>query len=147
MDAKEYLHEIWEVGEAIEHKMRALERLDDMLKLSSIQYSPDKVQSSMKPDTLEKKAIKHLEKRTALVDQMEDDLTHYVERQQEAVNLICKIDSEEQKRVLMLRYIEHKKWATILELRGCDSLESQRRLHQRAVRSLQKVLDGSSMAL
>lgn len=141
-EASEYLHSIRKISRLIHDRKEELERLDDMLKLSSIQYDPDKVQSGMKQDSLERKAIKHLERRTKLMDQIEDDITWLMERQNEAVGYIGKMESKEQREVLKLRYIDCKDWAEILMLRGCDSIESQYRLHRKAMENFQKILEG-----
>lgn len=145
-DASEYLHSIRNISRIIHDRKEELDRIDEMLKMSSIQYSPDKVQSSMRQDTLENNAIKHLEKRTALLKEIEDDITWMMERQHEAVGYISKMESKEQREVLKLRYIDCKDWAEILMLRGCDSIESQYRLHRKALENFQKILEGYSKA-
>ena len=63
----------------------------------------------------------------------------------EATTLISQIESKEQREVLIMRYIENKTWAEILEARDCDNIGSQYELHKRAIASLQKVLDGDSI--
>lgn len=145
-DAAEYLHSIRLMHWKLQYKREELERLEDMLKLSSIQYDPDKVQSGMQQDTLERKAIKHLERRTKLINQIEDDITSMMERQDEAVGYISKMENREQREVLKLRYIDCKDWSEILMLRGCDSIESQYKLHRRAIESFQRILNDYSMA-
>ena len=59
--------------------------------------------------------------------------------------IINMIKNKEQREVLMLRYIEGKSWADILEKRGCDDLRSQYKLHQRALDSIQELINDHSM--
>ena len=147
INAAEYLQEIRSANISIKVKKQELAALDDLLGASAIQYDPDRVQSSPKQDGLERQALKHLEERDKIKKSIENKITFLHERIDEAVELINELDSEPQREVLMLRYIEQHSWSDILELRGCDDLSGQHKLHKRAVASLQKIIDDHSMSI
>lgn len=141
IDAHQYLHEIREAHAYILSKQKALEQYDYMIGVSGINYDRELVQSSPRQDGLEMQAIRHLEK----VGEIKLEIARKIEwrsrRIDEATDLIGQIESKEQRDVLIMRYIECRSWAEILEVRGCDSLGSQHDLHSRAVESFQNILN------
>lgn len=139
--AREYLEEIRAASFAITFKQRELAALDALIGASAIQYNPDKVQSSPKQDSLERQAIRHLERREKVKADIEEDITFLFERINEAVGLINEIESEDQREVLMLRYIEQYSWDDILQIRGRDDKSGQYQLHQRAIENLQQIIN------
>lgn len=145
VDAYYYLDEIRKAYKFIRAKKKALEQYDYMIDTSCINYDRDKIQSSPRQDGLEIKAIKHMEAVAGIKAEIAEKIEWQVRRIDEATTLISKIDSKEQQEVLIMRYIENKTWAEILDARDCDNLGSQYELHKRAINSLQKILDGDSI--
>lgn len=141
-DAHQYLHDIRESYAFILAKRRAIEQYDWMIDASGINYDRDRVQSSPRQDGLEMQAIKHMEAVAVLRNKMSEAIEWRTKRIDEATTYISRIDSKEQREVLLMRYIENKTWAEILEARECDNIGSQYELHKRAIASLQKILDG-----
>jgi hypothetical protein len=145
IDAYYYLHEIRKAYKYIKAKQKALDQYDYMIDISCINYDRDKIQSSPRQDGLELKAIRHMEAVAAIKAEIAEKIEWQARRIDEATTLISQIESKEQREVLIMRYIENKTWAEILEARDCDNIGSQYELHKRAIASLQKVLDGDSI--
>ena len=144
-DAHCYLHEIREAYAFILAKQKAIEQYDWMIDASGINYDRDKVQSSPRKDGLEMQAIRHMEAVANLRNKMSEAIEWRTRRIDEATTLISMIDSKEQREVLLMRYIENKTWAEILDARDCDNIGSQYELHKRALASFQKILDRDSI--
>lgn len=145
MNAGEYLQEIRNAVITVKCEQIALRELDKLLQASAINYSGDRIQSSPRKDSLERQAIKDLEKRERIKRTIEDNITFLHERIEQAVGYISKIESPSQREVLMLRYIEQKSWGDIMIIRGCDDPSGQHQLHNRALESLQKIIDTYSI--
>lgn len=143
IDAREYLEEIRTTRIAINNISRELKSLDYMIEAHGISYNPDVVQSSPRQDGLERKAIAHIEKCAEYRANMTEKMEWLHKQLNEAVMYINKIDSDDQREVLMLRYIEHKNWSEILEERNCDDIRSQYKLHERALKSFQMILNNT----
>lgn len=143
IDAREYLEEIRTTRIAINNISRELKSLDYMIEAQGISYNPDVVQSSPRQDGLERKAIAHIEKCAEYRANMTEKMEWLHKQLNEAVMYINKIDSDDQREVLMLRYIEHKNWSEILEERNCDNIRSQYKLHERALKSFQMILNNT----
>ncbi len=139
--AAEYLQEIRATRINIENKKRALKSLEYMIEPRAINYDPNQVQTSPRQDGLEVMAIKHLEKIDEIKAEINEKIAWMYRRVDEATDLISLIENEEQREVLILRYIKNLRWSTILEERGCDNISSQYDLHKRALASFQKILD------
>lgn len=107
----------------------------------AIQYDKEKIQTVPSKDSLEKAVIDHLERTDRLSKKLIELKNRYLEEQDEALKYIRQIDSDEQQEVLILRYICNKKWDEILRYRGCDDIRNQYRLHERALESLQYIID------
>lgn len=146
MNAAEYLQEIRAANITLHNKRRELSILDTLIGASAIQYNPDRVQSSPRQDGLERQALMHLEKREKIQDSIEQIIDFLHERIDEAVNYINELESEDQREVLMLRYIEQRSWADILDIRGCDDISGQYKLHKRALENLQQIINVHSMS-
>jgi hypothetical protein len=140
-DAHHYLHEIREAYAFIKTAQKSIEQYDWMIDASAINYDRDRVQSSPRQDGLEMQAIRHMEAVAKLRAKMSEAIEWRTKRIDEATALISKIDSKDQRDVLIMRYIENKTWSDILEARGCDDLRSQYQLHNRAIESFQNVLN------
>lgn len=141
MLAREYLQEIRAINIAIHNKQRQLIQLEYIIGASGISYSPDKVQSSPRQDGLEMAVINNLEKRDKIMREIQNSINTMIEMQNKAVDLINQIESERQKEILMLRYIELRSWSDIMDIRQVDDISSMHKLHNRAIQSLQKVMD------
>lgn len=141
INAEEYLQEIRKLKIRIVNLRRELRMQDEILGASAIQYSPDRVQTSPRQDGLEMQVINNLEKKQEIESRIQSDIYKMMERMDEAVSIINQMESDEQKEVLMLRYIECRSWSEILDIRGCDDIRSQYKLHSRAIENLQKLLE------
>lgn len=141
INAAEYLQEIRATNISIKNKQRALAALDNLIGASAIRYDLEKVSSSPKQDGMEMQAIRHLEEREKIQNAIEEQITFMHNRINEAVNFINELESEDQREVLMLRYIEQRSWADILDIRGCDDISGQYQLHKRAVGKLQDIIN------
>lgn len=107
----------------------------------AIQYDNDKVYTMPKRDSLENAIIDHMERTDRLSKQLIKLKNNYISDMDEALKYIRLIESDEQQEVLILRYINNKKWEEILRFRGCDDIRNQYRLHERALESFQNILD------
>lgn len=143
INAAEYLQEIRARRIEIHNKSRELKELEYMIGAVGINYDKDIITSSPRQDGLERKAIAHMEKSAKIREEIAENIRWMHERMDEAVNYISQIESDDQKEVLMLRYIECKTWSEILVERGCDDIRNQYRLHERALESFQKVINQS----
>lgn len=143
--AAEYLQAIRATRINIENKKRALNSLEYMIEPRAINYDPNQVQTSPRQDGLEVMAIKHLEKIDEIKAEINEEIAWLYRRVDEAIDMISKVESKEQRTVLTLRYINNLRWSAILDERGCDDIRAQHRLHQRALKSFQKILDSHSM--
>lgn len=143
--AAAYMQEIRAAKINIQNLERALKVLDDMLDAKAITYNPDRITTSPRQDGLERLAMKHLEEQAEIKAEMQEKKTWMYKRINEAIDLINQMESEEQKEVLMLRYIEHRTWSDILDIRECDDIRAQYQLHKRALENLQKIIDDHSI--
>lgn len=141
VNARKYLNEIRMINIAIRNRQRQLGQLELTIGISGISYDRDKISSSPKKDALEMEAIRHLEKREKLQKDIQELIDQMLDKQNEAVKFINQVKSENQKEILMLRYIELKGWAEILDVREVDDLSSMHKLHNRAIHSFQQILD------
>lgn len=141
INAKEYLEDIRQQGSEIKSLRRALSAIDKDLEASAINYDPNTIHTNVpRKDGLEELAFKHMERRDKIIRALESAITERSEAIEEAVRYIKKIESEAQKEVLLLRYIDSKSWSEIMEIRECDDIRSQYKLHERALESLQKAM-------
>ena len=140
------MNSISAIRTSISNKRCELKELKEAISITSSQYDIEKIKTSAKRDKLEQSILDNVLKREALERRIEEEITEMLLRQDTAVSLINMIDSEEQKDVLMKRYIEGQTWWDIMELRGRDDLRSQYRLHQRALDSLQQIIDSHLIA-
>lgn len=147
INASEYLQDIRSTRIEIQNCSRKLKELEHLVAISGISYDREIVSSTPRKDGLENKVINHLQECEEVREHIAELLVFIHHRIDEAVNYINMIDSEAQQEVLMLRYIEHKKWSEILEIRDCDSISGQHELHRKALESLQNILDKSSGVL
>lgn len=147
MDAKEYLNEIRRKMKAKAMWEDELDRIDDLIGTRAIQYTPDKVQSSPKKDGLENQAINHLERRDEIIERINNLITEIIEAQAKALNLIGRIESDDQREVLILRYVDCLPWWDIAEKRDRRDISSQMELRDRGLASLQKILDADTIRI
>lgn len=142
INAEEYLDDIRRKGNEIKSLRNALSAIDKDLEASAITYDPNRAHSNVpRKDGLEELAFKHLERRDRVIKALESAITERSEAIEEAVKYIRQIESDDQKEVLMLRYIESRSWSEILDIRECDDIRNQCRLRDRAIESLQKIIE------
>lgn len=146
INAAEYLQEIRAINIAIHNRQRALKVLDHMLEAKGISYDPDRVSITPRKDGLEELAFKHIEEYEKTVREIREKMALMAKRIDEATEYISEIESEDQQDVLILRYIECRSWSDILNIRECDDISSQYKLHKRALESLQEILNDHSMS-
>lgn len=141
ISAREYLEDIRRQGKEIRDLRRSLSAIDKDLEASAINYDPDAIHTNVpRKDGLEELAFKHMERRERVINALEEAITERSEAIEQAIEYIKKIESMAQREVLLLRYIESKTWGEIMEIRECDDIRNQYRLHERALDSLQKIM-------
>ena len=147
MDAKQYLEELRRIMTEKTMWEKELDRIDDMLGARAIQYQPDRVQTSPRQDGLENEAIRYAERREKIIHKLNETITELMEKQFEALTYIKQIESDDQREVLILRYIDGLKWWDIMQARRCDDISGQMKLRDRAVASLQKIMNDYTMSI
>lgn len=141
INAAEYLQEIRATNISIKNKRRALRTLDNMLEARAITYTPDRSSGTPRKDGLEELALKHIEEREKIVQEIEEKITWMCKRIDEASDYINLIESEDQREVLSLRYISMHSWSEIMVIRECDDISGQYKIHKRAIDALQDILE------
>lgn len=142
INAEEYLDDIRQKGKEIRSLRNALSAIDKDLEASAITYNPDRIHTNVpRKDGLEELAFKHLERRDKIIRALEAAITERSESIEEAVRYIRQIESDDQREVLMLRYIDAHSWSEILDIRECDDIRNQCRLRDRAIESLQRIIE------
>lgn len=142
MDARGYMEHIRKIRRDIDLLDLELDSIDNaMIGIPAQQYNADKVQTSPRQDKLEKQVIRLIECKEKITAEIMKLRLEYIQDVHEAMGLIRSIESREQQEILILRYINNKKWWDILRIKECDSLSSQQRLRDRALDALQIELD------
>lgn len=142
MDAGSYMEHIRRIRRDIDLLDMELDSIDnEMISIPAQQYNADKVRTSPRQDKLEKQVIRLVECKEEITAEILKLKKEYIEKVHEAMGLIRAIESREQQEILILRYINNKKWWDILRIKECDSLSSQQRLRDRALDALQIELD------
>ena len=142
MEAKKYLENIRFMMQEKAMWEAELGQIDDMLiGAPAIQYDSDKIKSSPRKDGLEMLAINHLEKRDAIIQQINSLITDLIEKRNEALHYIRHIDSRDQQEVLIMYYVNALSWREIANIRDRYNLPGQMRLRDRAIISLQKIFN------
>lgn len=142
MDAKSYMNNIRQM--MLEKNMweRQLERIDEMISAPAIQYDSIRVTTTPAKDSLERMAIKHAEECDKIVEKINKIVIDLTQKQYEALTYIRQIESTDQQEILILYYINALQWREIVEAKQVDEIASQMHLRDRAIQSLQKILDG-----
>lgn len=130
--------------QSLEAEFKSLD--EDIPGVRAIQYDPDKVQSSPEQDGLERMVIDYVNKKDEIKVKILRLSIEVLQERYEAIFYINHIESTDQREVLRLRYIKCLAWWDILKTRGCDDLRSQMRLRDRAIESLQKIIDDPTIA-
>lgn len=142
MNAGSYMEHIRTIRRDIDLLDMELNQIDaEMITIPAQQYNADKIKSSPRQDKLEKQVIRLVECKEEITAEILKLKREYIEKVHEAMGLIRAIESREQQEILILRYINNKKWWDILRIKECDSLSSQQRLRDRALDALQIELD------
>ena len=141
MMAKELLEDVRSSLWTMREIESTIAELDDIIGASAIRYDSERITSSPQKDGLEKMALEHLTRVEAVKKELLQMASHYAEVKKIALYFISKLESDSQKEVLEMRYIKGMKWWDILEARHCDDLRSQQKLCDRAINSLQEIMD------
>ena len=142
MNASAYMEHIKYIKHNIDLIELELDKIDkEMITVPALNYNADKAQTSPKKDRLEKLVIALIDRKEDLTTELMELKKDYITEVHEAMKLIRSIDSEDQQEILILRYINNRKWWDILRIRDCDSLSSQQRLKARALEALQVEMD------
>ena len=141
MDAKDLLEDVKKSLWAIQNMKRTVNELDELIGISGINYDVERISSSPKKDGLEQMALEHFGQVEAVKKELLKMTAHYAEVKKIALYFITQLESEEQREILKLRYLEGHKWWEILEMKNCDNLPGQMRLRDRAIESLQEIID------
>ena len=147
INAAEYLQEIRAGFITLHNRQRDLKNLESMLEAKAITYNPDRINTTPRKDGLEELALKHLKKRDQILTEIDKILAFLYQRIDEASQYISEMDSEDQQEVLRLRYLQQRSWSEILEIRECDDISSQYKIHKRALESLQRILNNHCMII
>lgn len=145
MKADEYMEHIRQLKrriELIEQELKAID--DEMITMPGINYDPNRVASAPRQDKLEMQVIRLIEIKEELTEELLENKQRYILDVHEAMGYIRQIKSEHQQDVLILRYINNMKWEDVLIERGYDNRSSQDELKNRALISLQEILDRDS---
>lgn len=143
MDAKKYLNYIRQMMREKQMWERQLEKIDELIiSTPAIQYDSVKITSTPNKDTLEKVAIKHLERCEKIIVKINELVLELIQKQYDALKYIRYIESSDQQEVLILYYINClPTWDDVAKARGVSDTRSQLNLRDRAIDSLQKILD------
>lgn len=143
MDARELLEDVKRSVWAVRNIQKTIDEMDELIAASGISYDRDKISSSPRKDGLEMTAIHHLEK----IEEAKRDLIEATAKmaslKKTALLYISQLNSEEQREILRMRYLDGMKWWEILEVKQCDNMSGQYQLRDRAVVELQKIIDNS----
>lgn len=143
MDARELLEDVKRSVWAVRNIQKTIDEMDELIAASGISYDRDKISSSPRKDGLEMTAINHLEK----IEEAKRDLIEATAKmaslKKTALLYISQLNSEEQREILRMRYLDGMKWWEILEVKQCDNMSGQYQLRDRAVVELQKIIDNS----
>lgn len=141
MDARELLEDVKRSVWAVRNIQKTIDEMDELIAASGISYDRDKISSSPRKDGLEMTAINHLEK----IEEAKRDLIEATAKmaslKKTALLYISQLNSEEQREILCMRYLDGMKWWEILEVKQCDNMSGQYQLRDRAVAELQKIID------
>lgn len=143
MDARVLLEDVKRSVWAVRNIQKTIDEMDELIAASGISYDRDKISSSPRKDGLEMTAINHLEK----IEEAKRDLIEATAKmaslKKTALLYISQLNSEEQREILRMRYLDGMKWWEILEVKQCDNMSGQYQLRDRAVVELQKIIDNS----
>lgn len=141
MDAKELLEDVKSSLWSCQAMEKTIKELDGLIGASAIRYDSERITSSPKKDGLEKMAIEHIGRVEAVKKELLQMTVHYAEVKKLALYFISQLESDDQKEVLEMRYLNGMRWWDILEARHCDNLASQMQLRDRAIDKLQEVMN------
>ena len=142
MKASDYMEHIRMTKRKIELVEKELDAIDDeMITVPGINYDANRVTSSPRQDKLEMQVIRLIEIKEELTAELLDLKQRYILDVHEAMGYIRQIKSENQQDILILRYSNNLKWWDILKERGYENRSSQDELKNRALASLQEIID------
>lgn len=142
MKAKKYLENLRFMMKEKAMWEAELENIDEMMvSAPAIRYDSEKIISSPRKDGLEMLAINHIERRGAIINEINELITELIEKQKEALRFIKLIESDDQREILILYYINALSWREIMDIRNRSDLAGQMQLRDRAIKTLQKIFD------
>lgn len=134
----EYIRGLKRSIELIEQELKTID--EEMISTPGISYDSNRVTSSPRQDKLEMQVIRLVEAKEEKTSDLVELKTKYLNEMHTAMAYIRMIPSEEQQDILIMRYVENRKWWDILRIRNCDNLSGQMRLRDRAIEALQMII-------
>ena len=136
MTAKQYLNRVRRIDKEIEALLRLVQRTRESLETVTQNYDSDGAQSTKNPHKYDR--LVELE---SLVDEKIDQ---QISLKAEILNTIMQLEDRRQRLVLMEYYVEMKTWEQVAVDLGY-AWRHVMRLHGMALKSMQGVLDESSV--
>ena len=109
MTVKEYLQRLYKIDFAISVRMEQLERLRAIAMRVTPTLTEDKIQTLTNENRMESALIRILSFEEDVIDMIDD----YIKVQAETAQLIAKLEDENYRRVLELRYVNFNSWSMI----------------------------------
>lgn len=136
MKAKEYLKQVELLDVKIRQKKIELAGLkEDATCTGAFDYSSEKVQTSVKADSMSKKVTKYVD----LEKEIHEDIERFTELKHKVIGQIHMLDEPKYVNVLFMKYIEYKGLKDIAEEMHYTH-EYVRRLHGWALLSFEKIM-------
>ncbi len=111
MQTKEYMLKAFRLNELIESNLRELDNLREMSTYLSGKMTNEKVQSSNRSDTVANAVIKIIQ----LEQEINKDIDRLIDLKKEVRDIVEKVESDNEKLLLRLRYIEYLSWEEVAE--------------------------------
>ena len=128
---KKYLKKVYRLRALIKSKTAEVEDLTDLaLSISSLDYSRDKVDSSLQQGARFEDAIVKIDE---LRVEIKKDIEQLLLLKKQISDRIDKVKDNEAKLLLRLRYINYYKWETITEEMGISRSQVYR-MHMKALK-------------
>lgn len=134
MNAKQYLKSICLLDIKVSQKRRELERLRLDYGLSGVDYSKDHVQGS---SSSEASFVRLAERAAELEQQIAETITELIDKRNEAIASIHKLESSQHIDLLYKRYVEYKSLEQIAREMGYSYIHIAR-LHGQALQEFER---------
>lgn len=134
MNPKEYLKQLKLLDIKIKQKKTQVKELEEMRgNIQSVDYSKDRVRTSVQGNQVEKNAIKLV----MLEVDIQNDIINYAEKKEEIVKAIHNINEPTHIVLLFKKYVEFKKLEVVAVEMGYD-YDYIRRLHGKALQDFKR---------